>query len=255
MLKDIWLPGPNYRARIHGISKWLPKNGRNLNLLEFGCGETTFSINMAKRGYNVTCVDLEETSLELQRKRMLSNNVNMNITRNISNLPSDFYDYICSFEVLEHIQNDIDIIDSFYKLLTPEGTLILTVPAMMKRWNRFDELCGHFRRYEKNEIIDKLSQCKFYVQEIICYGFPLINITRTIDNYIRKKDKILFNNEQRSKISGSGRFRKFTLIMYLTGIIGLPFIFAQRLFYKTNFGIGWCIKAKKNINTWNKEVL
>ena len=38
-----------------------------------------------------------------------------------------------------------------------DGLLILYVPASMKAWSQMDIDAGHYRRYEKKEIINKLE--------------------------------------------------------------------------------------------------
>ncbi|HYF04663.1 MAG TPA: class I SAM-dependent methyltransferase [Patescibacteria group bacterium] len=61
------------------------------------------------------------------------------------------YDYICLFDVLEHIEDD----KGFLKILreeAPESTVVLTVPAFMFLWGEHDVKHQHFRRYTKKSI-------------------------------------------------------------------------------------------------------
>ena len=66
-------------------------------------------------------------------------------------------------DVLEHIEDDDKFLDLIYGKMNLGGVLLITVPAFMSLWSREDLIAGHFRRYKKDEICDKLVNHGFEV--------------------------------------------------------------------------------------------
>jgi 2-polyprenyl-3-methyl-5-hydroxy-6-metoxy-1,4-benzoquinol methylase len=67
---------------------------------------------------------------------------------------------VCS-EVLEHVEHDRQALLELYRVLQPDGDLILTVPLHRYYWGPDDEIVGHFRRYELEELTRDLRQVGF----------------------------------------------------------------------------------------------
>ena len=67
------------------------------------------------------------------------------------------------FDVVEHIENDLNFLTSLNKKLVPGGHLYLTVPAFQSLWSAKDVHEGHFRRYTINSISQHLQACGFEI--------------------------------------------------------------------------------------------
>ncbi len=80
------------------------------------------------------------------------------------NLNRSFDTIICS-NVLEHVEDDNAVLNNFYQLLPMKGKLIILVPALRALYNVLDRELGHFRRYDRKELIRKLTGNGFR----ICY--------------------------------------------------------------------------------------
>ncbi|GEM_PF-223753 len=63
---------------------------------------------------------------------------------------------ICS-EVLEHIEKDDEVLDEIARVLAPGGRFFLTCPVQEKYFGFDDEFVGHYRRYEVDDLIRRLS--------------------------------------------------------------------------------------------------
>jgi SAM-dependent methyltransferase len=57
------------------------------------------------------------------------------------------FDLVCLFDVLEHIQDDVNALRSIRSLLKSRGKLLLTVPAHQWLWSAHDHQLHHVRRY------------------------------------------------------------------------------------------------------------
>jgi hypothetical protein len=69
---------------------------------------------------------------------------------------------LCS-NVLEHIKKDNVVLNNFFRLLPEGGRVILLVPALKMLYNSLDRDLGHYRRYSRGELIQKLTQNGFRI--------------------------------------------------------------------------------------------
>jgi SAM-dependent methyltransferase len=73
-------------------------------------------------------------------------------------------DCVYTSNVLEHIENDLDALKSIRKLIKPSGRLAIYVPALPMLFSDLDRKVGHFRRYKKKELINKVQAAGFTVE-------------------------------------------------------------------------------------------
>jgi hypothetical protein len=62
-----------------------------------------------------------------------------------------------------------------YELLNKSGYFLISVPARQSLFSEDDTFHGHFRRYEKKDLIDKLEKTGFKIELFWTYNpFPYI---------------------------------------------------------------------------------
>jgi 2-polyprenyl-3-methyl-5-hydroxy-6-metoxy-1,4-benzoquinol methylase len=83
-------------------------------------------------------------------------------------------DSIIYVNVLEHIQDDEAELRSIQSTLSAGGRVFIFVPALRQLFGSVDERIGHFRRYVKDELVEKCSQSGFRV--IKCGYFDFFGI-------------------------------------------------------------------------------
>lgn len=105
------------------------------------------------------------------------------------------FDIIGMFDVVEHIDKDIELLKQVYKALKPQGKILVTVPACKKLWGRYDEAALHKRRYSKKELIKKIEDSGFAVERVtyfISFLLPILILFRHIH---MKRNNNLTNDE------------------------------------------------------------
>lgn len=75
-------------------------------------------------------------------------------------------DTIVSINVLEHIEEDVKALVNCNKILCDNGRLILFLPANRFLYGELDRSLGHYRRYNKKEIVIKLQEAGFKIDKI-----------------------------------------------------------------------------------------
>ncbi|HVW52318.1 MAG TPA: class I SAM-dependent methyltransferase [Trinickia sp.] len=91
------------------------------------------------------------------------------------------FDVIGAFDVLEHIEQDEQVLTEIHRALTDRGGLVITVPQHRFLWSQQDEHACHVRRYTAREIRQKLEHANFEVQfssSFVSLLLPLMYLTR-----------------------------------------------------------------------------
>lgn len=106
---------------------------KSLKIIDIGCGTGRHAIELARRGYSVTGVDLSEAQLNRARKKAAKENLQVEFVRHDArHLPFESqYDVaimLCdgAFPLMKTDQKNFDILRSVTKALKRPGKLILT---------------------------------------------------------------------------------------------------------------------------------
>jgi len=76
------------------------------------------------------------------------------------------FDTVLCINVLEHTADDAAALRRANQLLQPGGRIVVFVPAGKDLYGSLDRGVGHQRRYEKDELAQKLQQAGFEIEEI-----------------------------------------------------------------------------------------
>lgn len=78
------------------------------------------------------------------------------------------------FDVLEHIEDDAGALHRIAQATAPGGRIYLTTPAFSWLWSSHDRHVGHFRRYTRQGLVDRVEAAGFDV-DLASYLFaPLV---------------------------------------------------------------------------------
>jgi SAM-dependent methyltransferase len=86
-------------------------------------------------------------------------------------------DFVYTSNVLEHIENDLEALQSIKKSIKPGGRLAIYVPALPMLFSDLDRKVGHFRRYKRKELISKVQAAGFTVEK--CFYSDSIGVLAT----------------------------------------------------------------------------
>jgi len=135
------------------------------NTLEIGSGRGNLSQWLPHRS-KLILSDIDSGYIDLLRQSgyvVYKFDPSKKIPKSLSNLR---FDSIFSSNVLEHIANDEKALLNLYKLLKPNGKILLYLPALPVIFGSLDLALGHYRRYTKKSLESKLSQAGFVVSTI-----------------------------------------------------------------------------------------
>jgi SAM-dependent methyltransferase len=173
-----------FRARNHLIFEITKRISSQLDpgylVLEVGCG-TGNVLRFLRRA----CPDGKVVGLELWFDGLRfaqARSAGLLVQGDVRNCPfGKQFDLIGMFDVLEHVPEELETLCALSQVLTPGGTLILTVPAHQHLWSYFDEAAHHCRRYSANEICARLTEAGFHVEfvsQFMACTFPIVWLWR-----------------------------------------------------------------------------
>ncbi len=228
--------------RFDTVIRLLPAEADTV--LEVGCGRGAFGVRLAQF-YRYLGIEPDVSSCAVARERMHA--AGQGEVRNVASgaLAGQEFDMVCAFEVLEHIEDDAAAVAEWAALLRPGGWLLLSVPAHQRRFGAWDEIVGHFRRYDPAGITGLLGAAGFTDISVRLYGFPLGYLLEPVRNLVgRRRLATRPGGSPAERTAGSGRQFQPT-----SGSLGrairwatMPFRLLQRAFPRA--GTGLVVRAR-----------
>lgn len=133
-------------------------------ILEVGCGIGNFTKDLTKYG-EVWAIDINKDYLNQLNKTSGFKVGFGDIELGKYFFNSKQFDTVVCLNVLEHIKHDNQALKNLYRLLKKDGTLVLLIPSHRFLFGEIDRNIGHFRRYEKSDILNELKKIGFIVSK------------------------------------------------------------------------------------------
>ncbi len=127
---------------------------------------------------------------------------------------AESFDFVSALDVLEHIREDKIAISEISRILQKNGILFITVPHSMKYYSQQDQLIGHHRRYEVDEIVSHFEKNNLkHMKTFGVYG----RLLRIADIQSANPEKIEENLlKLRKKYASGGLFRElWNVVVYI----------------------------------------
>ncbi len=170
-----------------------PCDWTRLKLAEIGSGSGLVQRQFEDQfGAEIDGFDLNETALRntvSRRSRCLCYNIHARIDQ-----LRGAYDAIVLFDVIEHIDDHREFLESALFHLKHGGFVIINVPALMSLFSAYDKAAGHVRRYAPDELITLVGACGLKVTAWTYWGSPMLPLLAIRQRRLEKmadQDQIL----------------------------------------------------------------
>lgn len=128
--------------------------------LDFGAG--IGSIATLFRKYTGICpytVEIDGVQADILRERGFHPVASVNDIH-------EAVEFIYSSNVLEHIEDDLQVLRQLHGKLADGGRIAIFVPAFESIWTALDDKVGHHRRYTKAMLSERLTEAGFEIESI-----------------------------------------------------------------------------------------
>ena len=134
-------------------------------VLDIGCGSGFLLKMLKERGKTIYGVEPNEKLVQFSRKQFGDLNIVKSPAEEIEALDIKV-DTVVMMDVLEHIEDDRGQLRKISACLNEDGHLVIVVPAFRFLFGKRDINNGHFRRYSKKELLDKIEGAGFQILKI-----------------------------------------------------------------------------------------
>jgi SAM-dependent methyltransferase len=163
--KHWWFAGRTW-SLLNMLDREVKPDGQS-RVLDIGSGAGNMFHHLARYG-SVIGLDNNPKPLAVARERGYDVREGQ-----AEDLPfdDDSFELVALLDTVEHCDDDMAVLRECYRVCTPGGHLVVTVPAFMWLWSHNDVLNDHKRRYTAGELREKLRRVGFRVDRMTYNNF------------------------------------------------------------------------------------
>ena len=156
------LSSNSYDLRITNLARFIYRKIKNKkgSFIDIGAGNGLVLRFFRDRGFTVTGMELSQELCDAMKRNPEMGGISIvqgNITQKKG---AESFDYVLASDVIEHIKDDKKALQNLFSYVKKGGLLILTVPAHSHLHGKRDVAWGHFRRYDKKDLLAKVRALK-----------------------------------------------------------------------------------------------
>lgn len=218
---------------------------------EVGVGRGELAFELCQLGLTGTGCDISERAIaetKLRNEKFIVNGALKVEQKNFFEQKGDgnLYDLTLSAMVVEHVTDDNLFTKQMAAKTAPGGFVMIMAPGRKKKWGIEDELVGHIRRYDVDDLKNLLKKAGLKNIKVISVAVPVANLLLAFSNLIYKikmKGKLSsLTKQQQTEASGSLEIPFKTVFpswvrVILNKYTMAPILFLQKLFYNTSCGL------------------
>lgn len=143
------------------------------SIVDCGCG-CGYLVKVLSNYPNleVQALDFSETAVNYTKQNFKGKVQQADLAKPLP-IANDSVDIAIMSDVLEHIDDHLAALENIQRILSLNGTLLLTVPAYKCLWSEHDIEHMHKRRYTRKELKTLLETTGYHVEFISYYNFWL----------------------------------------------------------------------------------
>jgi 2-polyprenyl-3-methyl-5-hydroxy-6-metoxy-1,4-benzoquinol methylase len=209
----------NFQKRLDVVKQFLKKG----KLLEIGSAYGFF-LELAKKGFEVFGIDIADCGIQYASKELKLKNVVCGDYVDVK-YNDNFFDGICMFDTIEHLQEPHRYLEKANKELAPGGKLFFTTGDI-------DSLAARMQK-SKWRLIDPPTHLYYFSRRTIKmllekYGFKIIKIT--YPGYYRSLAFMIYFTfvKENNKFTDSSLFRMLQMIPIYANLFDIMFVVAQK---------------------------
>ena len=98
------------------------------------------------------------------------------------------YDVLFLLDVIEHIEEPKPFLEAALRHLKPGGIVIANVPALQRYFSVFDEVLGHYRRYDARSLVGEFRDLPIEPIDVRYWGFTLLPVLWARTLWMKRHD-------------------------------------------------------------------
>jgi SAM-dependent methyltransferase len=216
--------------------------------VDVGCGAGSTSRELCRHGLTGIGVDRSPDAVAVTRatlaKEIAAGRYRV-VEADVAALDEDV-DVAVSLMVAEHVEDDLAFVRSVARLVRRGGQVIVGVPGRRDHWGCEDEVVGHLRRYEREDLERLLRAAGLAEVEVRSVAVPVANLLFRLGNRAVRRgthaDVVRQAKREQTDTSGIRAIPWKTVFPRWCGIVLnrwtlAPLFILQRFFYRSSLGL------------------
>lgn len=147
------------RALVRSLMQGI-ESGRALDV---GAGSGGNASVLRDLGWDISALEYSPTAAQLSRSRGLPV-----VRGDARHLPfgDECFDLVMSMDMWEHVDDDAAVARESFRVTRPGGRLLVAVPSGMDLWSDHDIALGHYRRYERSELVSRVEAAGYRIHDV-----------------------------------------------------------------------------------------
>jgi len=190
-LRDSIIVDPLAWERRWDIERFLTKPPESgCTLLDIGCGTGFFVKRAHDMGFDAYGLETDERAIESGRAYFgLETLYHATLSKFIAENQEKRFRIVTMFQVLEHLEQPLNVLQQVKNILEPGGVLVLSLP-----WRgRWPDVLGdvdlpphHLTRWTEGALQSALERSGLRVRHMVFEDFPLLNMVGMVYHMVQK---------------------------------------------------------------------
>ncbi len=165
------------RIFIGLLSKWVNQLPKGKLILELGCGLGDWIGLISSNSHKVVGLDIDSHACKVATARVGKVSAGI-VLYSGEALPFNSNSFVGAYahEVIEHVQNDKEFLSEIYRVLTTNGSLLLTTPNANREPLDPEKHRAHIRHYVPNNLLSILKDQNFIIDVLYWRMHPICGI-------------------------------------------------------------------------------
>jgi len=91
-------------------------------------------------------------------------------TINALPFPDEHFELLCVLDVVEHVVDDRAAFGELSRVVKDNGIMFMSAPLHEKHWTDFDDVVGHYHRFDPDTLLERLAESNFKLVKSANYG-------------------------------------------------------------------------------------
>jgi 2-polyprenyl-3-methyl-5-hydroxy-6-metoxy-1,4-benzoquinol methylase len=168
---------------------------KNGNLLDVGAGTGAFAHTMLQAGWKITGLEPDTTA---RANALLNYDLKLSELTNLHQLESNSFDAITMWHVLEHVHDLHGYLETYLRILKPDGRLIIAVPnytsydaAVYKEYWAAYDVPRHLYHFSPASMQTLLEQKGFLLETVKPMWFDSFYVSMLSEKYRNGKENFV----------------------------------------------------------------
>jgi len=243
-----FLPMKNYI--LYCLNRLINQYNLDGPFLDIGCGNGDISRFAATKKWQGKAIDISQEAV-CHAQKELADFKGVSVELKSFFEEKTFYQTIFLIDVLEHLEDDCAALEKIYSLLNQEGHVIFSIPSNPCEWRWDDNFYGHYRRYTRADVREKLSAAGLEPLVFWDFTYPVFWIMRRL--YTRLKSAPHEPSTGKTELTKMSSLRNSWNIPVLSSLLSRDFfiwkaVYAMQFAFfkkKVEKGHGMIVLAKK----------